>query len=108
MGSNGTVRGMRHLGSLVAALIITPLAWVLLALGQPRVGDTLAGMSRLEPVPTGRLGEPLLLIGVAGVLIGLIACLRWSPLGPLVAGSVLLAAYAVLLLRPFVLLDRLP
>jgi hypothetical protein len=99
---------MRHLGSLVAALIITPLAWVLLALGQPRAGDTFARWGQAETVRTGQLLPALGFLVGAGVLIGLVACLRWSPLGPLVAGATLLGGYGYLLARPYPLLDRLP
>ncbi|WP_203904495.1 hypothetical protein, partial [Virgisporangium aliadipatigenens] len=99
---------MRHLGSLVAALVITPLAWVLLALGQPRAGETFSRWGEAETIRTGQLLPALGFLIGAGVLIGLVACLRWSPLGPLVAGTVLLGVYGYLLVRPFPLLDRLP
>jgi len=99
---------MRHLGSLVAALVITPLAWVLLALGQPRAENTFATWSDAETVRTAQLLPALGFLVGAGVLVGLVACLRWSPFGPMVAGATLLGGYGYLLVRPYPLLDRLP
>ena len=34
MTGDGTVPGMRHLGSLIAGIIAAPLCWLLLAFGQ--------------------------------------------------------------------------
>src|SRR5437764_15284327 len=76
---NGTVPAMRHRGSLLAALILGPAAWILLAYGQ----------TDLKPAgDDGRWWEKAAFLAVAGLLVGLVATTRVSPLGPLVAGIV--------------------
>src|SRR5687768_17053822 len=82
----GTVRGMRHLGSLLAGLVIAPVAWVLIAAGQSRTVRTFERWQGMDQVHTGNLLRPLGLLAGAGLLIGLLLALRLSPLGPLVAG----------------------
>jgi hypothetical protein len=70
---------MRHVGSLLAALIIGPAAWILLAYGQ----------TDLKPAgDDSRWLEKVAFLAVAGLLVGLIATVRISPLGPVVAGVV--------------------
>jgi hypothetical protein len=75
---------MRHLGSLLAALVVAPAAWVLLALGQDQIQPTWDHRETLVAVPPWP--EKAAFLAAAGLLIGLIASVRISPLGPLVAG----------------------
>lgn len=79
---------MRHLGSLLAGLVIAPLAWVLLAFGQTRVYAYWSPTAVDHHYPWI---EPILYLVAAGLLVGLLASTRISPIGPLVAG----AAYLV-------------
>jgi hypothetical protein len=77
---------MRHFGSLAAALLIGPLAWLLIAFGQDRTAQTLANGHNSGDFQTSDFLRPLLLLAAAGVLLGLIATLRFSPVGAVVAG----------------------
>ncbi|GAA4257321.1 hypothetical protein [Dactylosporangium darangshiense] len=86
---------MRHIRTLIVAVFVAPLAWVLLALGQVRsdgaFGDTLHASSFVKPA---------LLLAVAGLLLGLLATLRISPLGAVAIGVVYTLSYALLLVAP--------
>lgn len=79
---------MRHVLSLVMGVVIAPLAWVAVAVGQ---GATQEG------VPHGMLVSGLVLVGV-GLVAGLLASLRTSPLGAIFAGVVYLGASAFMFL----------
>ena len=91
---------MRHLGSLIAGAIIAPLAWLLIALGQqqsvPRVADIVTG----DATSTSGLVAPVSMLAGAGILLGLVATLRVSPAGPLLAGLFYVGAYVGLLVVP--------
>jgi hypothetical protein len=91
---------MRHLWSLLAGVVIAPLTWCLVALGQngsqERVGDWVGARSW----DTADLIEPAAYLAVAGILLGLIATLRISPVGPLVGGLLLIAPYVGLFIAP--------
>ena len=78
---------MRHLGSLLAALVVAPVAWVLLAFGQTQF--VWGNGSALGSWP-----ERALALAAAGLLLGLVATTRISPVGPLVVG-VAYTGYAV-------------
>lgn len=87
---------MRHVWSLLAGIVITPLAWVLIALGQTILVSPLETSSRgLSQQITGGA----LLIG-AGLLYGLIASLRVSPLGSMIASFTYLGATAWAVFAP--------
>lgn len=99
---------MRHVWSLLAGVVIAPLTWCLVALGQNGSQEKVA-----DWVDTGRwdgvdLIEPAIYLAVAGILLGLIATLRLSPVGPLVGGLLLLAAYVGLFISPLDVRDALP
>jgi hypothetical protein len=78
---------MRHVMSLVMGIVVAPLVWVAVAVGQ---GATDMGFPDDRPFPQKLLVGGLLLVGV-GVLAGLIVSLRTSPLGAMFAGIVFLA-----------------
>jgi hypothetical protein len=66
---NANVRGMRHVGTLIAAIAIVPLVWILLAVGQDRLSRVVSAVRRRrwpqevdERVP--KLGADLLGFGV--------------------------------------------
>src|SRR5258705_9110670 len=96
---------MRHIGTLIAALVIAPLAWILTAYGQDRSAQTFANAGSGGAVNTGDVTRALLLLAAAGVLLGLIATLRFSPLGAAVSGAAYIAIYATLLIAPHGLLN---
>ena len=70
---------MRHLGSLVASVIIGVAAWILIGWAQAKLGVSASGWNVYA--------LPLLLMAIGGLLIGLVAATRVSPFGPLVAGA---------------------
>lgn len=82
---------MRHLGSLLASVIIAPLAWILLALGQAWVYANWDSTPNGGPPPVNSWLEPVGYLAAAGLLVGLIAVTRVSPLGPVLAGTAYLA-----------------
>jgi hypothetical protein len=91
---------MRHLGSLIAGIVAVPLGWLLLAFGQvssAKAFATVASTGRYHPNDFVR---PLIFLAVAGIVIGLIATLRISPVGPLVAGIAFAGSYVTLLIAP--------
>jgi len=79
---------MRHVLSLVMGVVIAPLVWVAIAVGQ---GATQEG------VPHGMLVSGLVLVGV-GLVAGLLASLRTSPLGAVFASVVFIGASAFMYL----------
>jgi hypothetical protein len=88
---------MRHLGSLIAAIVIAPAAWLLIAFGQTQSGTAFAKALASGAWPVGDFLTPLFLLAGAGILLGLIGTLRFSPLGALLAGLGYVASYVVLL-----------
>ncbi|MEU4640640.1 hypothetical protein [Micromonospora sp. NPDC023814] len=99
---------MRHIKTVIAALVVGPLAWVLLAAGQGRslrvFGDAQESGGALDP---GALLKPLLVLAAAGLLLGLIATVRISPLGSMLTGLAYSVSYVGLLFSPARLLDLL-
>jgi hypothetical protein len=91
---------MRHLGSLTAGVLVAPFAWLLIALGQqqsaPRVADIVSG----DATSTAGLVGPVSLLAGAGILLGLVATLRISPVGPLLAGLFYVGTYIGLVVAP--------
>ncbi|NUT36721.1 MAG: hypothetical protein HOV79_27010 [Hamadaea sp.] len=100
---------MRHLGTVIAALVIAPLAWLLLAYGQGQTLQKFAGPQETgAPLDPQDFLRPLVFLAAAGVLLGLIATLRFSPLGAVLTGLAYVGIYALLLVKPQRTLDALP
>lgn len=99
---------MRHLGSLLAGLFAAPALWLLLALGQPRTAATITRWVDHDTYKTVDLLGPVAYIVAAGLLLGLVACLRISPAGPLVAGLAYAALYGALFVDPLRVIDAIP
>lgn len=99
---------MRHLWSLLAGVIAAPLVWGLVALGQSGSQDTIGGWVREGSFDSADLVEPAAYLAVAGVLLGLVAALRISPLGPLVAGLLLAGPYLAMFAAPLDVRDAVP
>lgn len=97
---------MRHVWSLLAGVVAAPLAWLLLAAGQHRSEETVGGWSDAGFFDTAELIVPALFLLAAGVLLGLLGTLRWSPAGPLAAGALLLAPAVAMFINPFWTADR--
>lgn len=88
---------MRHLGTLIAAIVIAPAAWLLLAFGQGEAGKSFAKAQASGAWPAGDFLAPLLLLAGAGIVLGLIGTLRFSPLGAVVTGLAYTASFVALL-----------
>jgi hypothetical protein len=91
---------MRHVGTLIAAIVIAPLAWILLAMGQDRSMAAFADAQRAGFFHNGDFVRPLQYLAAAGLLLGLVATLRFSPLGTLFTGVVYMSSYTLLLVVP--------
>jgi hypothetical protein len=91
---------MRHITTLIAAVVIGPLAWVLIAFGQDRSVQIFATTEGAGVFHRSDFVRPLLMLAAAGILLGLIATLRLSPLGAVVTGAVYAASYLLLLAAP--------
>ena len=99
---------MRHLWSFLAGLAVAPVTWVLVTLGQDGSVRTVDRWVEIGTYSTPNLIEPAVYLGVAGILLGLLGTLRFSPFGPLVAGLLLAVPYLGLFVAPFSVRDRVP
>jgi len=99
---------MRHLWSFLAGVVLAPLSWALIALGQDGSTRTVSRWVDLGTYNTANLIQAVVYLGVAGILLGLLGTLRVSPLGPLVAGLLLVAPYVGLFIDPFTVRDAVP
>ena len=59
--------GMRHVGTLFAAIVIAPLAWILLAFGQERSAGAFADAQSSGAFHGGDFLRPLLFLAAAGI-----------------------------------------
>jgi hypothetical protein len=91
---------MRHLKTLIAAIVVGPLAWILLALGQARSSAAFGTAQETGTFNVGQFVQTALLLAGAGVLLGLIATLRLSPLGAVLTGAVYAGSYLAMATRP--------
>ncbi|MFV2107045.1 hypothetical protein [Micromonospora sp. LOL_015] len=92
---------MRHLWSLLSGLAVAPLCWVLIAVGQTTSARTIAGWVTDDTYHTATLLAPAAFVFAAGLLLGLLGTLRFSPLGPLTAGLALATPYVAMFVDPF-------
>jgi hypothetical protein len=99
---------MRHIWTMLAAVIIAPLAWLLLAFGEDGSLRAFANHDANGGFHTHDFLRPILVLGAAGLLLGLIATLRLSPLGAVLTGLAYTASYALMLVAPDRVLDLLP
>lgn len=88
---------MRHLGTLIAAIVLAPAAWLLIAFGQSQSVTAFTKAESSGAWPAGDFLLPLLLLAGAGLVLGLLTSLRISPLGAVVAGLVFVAGYVAVL-----------
>ncbi|WP_405094443.1 hypothetical protein [Micromonospora sp. NBC_01412] len=99
---------MRHLWSFLAGLVVAPVTWVLVTLGQDGSSRTITRWVEIGTFNTANLIEPAVYLAVAGILLGLLGTLRVSPLGPLVAGLLLVTPYVAMFIAPFEVRDIVP
>ncbi|MET8906826.1 hypothetical protein [Micromonospora sp. NPDC004551] len=91
---------MRHLGTVLAAAVVGPLAWILFALGQDRSEQAFAAAQNGGALDSADFVRPALVLAAAGIVLGLIATLRFSPLGAALTGLAYSASYLGLLVSP--------
>ncbi|WP_433552784.1 hypothetical protein ACQP08_04945 [Micromonospora zamorensis] len=99
---------MRHLWSFLAGLVVAPITWVLVTLGQDGSSRTVDRWVETGTFNTANLIEPAVYLAVGGVLLGLVGTLRFSPLGPLAAGLLLVTPYVGMFVAPFAVRDAIP
>jgi hypothetical protein len=99
---------VRHFWSLVAGLVAAPIVWVLVSLGQSDSAATIDRWAETSTFHTARLIEPAVYLAAAGIVLGLIATLRISPLGPAVAGLLLAAPYVGMFASPLRVRSAVP
>jgi len=99
---------MRHLWSLLAGVVIAPLTWVLVAAGQHGSSHVVSEWVKNDSYAWANLLGPAVYLAAAGLLLGLIATLRFSPLGPMVGGLLLVGPYAGMFAAPFVVRETIP
>lgn len=99
---------MRHVWTLIAAVVIAPLAWVLLAYGQDRSLQAFVNGEAASAFRGGDFIRPVLCLAAAGLLLGLVGTLRLSPAGAVLTGLLYTASYAALLADPDAVLNLLP
>ncbi|MFV2019826.1 hypothetical protein [Micromonospora sp. LOL_023] len=79
---------MRHVGSLVLSLVLTPVVWFLAGLG---LSEYAAARREVYPQPPAEALIGLAALALCGVVYALLLLPRLSPIGPVLAGSSLLA-----------------
>lgn len=99
---------MRHLWTVIAAVVIAPVTWILLSFGQDRSAEAFTRGQGGADVATGDFVRPALCLAAAGLLFGLIATLRFSPLGAVLTGLGYASGYLLLLLDPDRMLNLAP
>ncbi|MFD0745175.1 hypothetical protein ACFQ1L_27700 [Phytohabitans flavus] len=99
---------MRHLWTLIAAIFIAPLAWVLLAYGQDRSIQAFLNEDAAGAFQNGDFIRPASCLAATGLLLGLLGTLRVSPAGAVLTGLVYTGSYLALLASPDAVLNFLP
>jgi hypothetical protein len=103
-----TVSRMRHVWTLIAAVVIAPLAWVLLAFGQDRSLQAFVDEEATGAFRNGDFIRPVLCLAAAGLLLGLLGTLRFSPAGAVLTGLAYTTSYLTLLANPGAVLNLIP
>jgi hypothetical protein len=88
---------MRHVWTLIAAIVIAPAAWLLIAYGQPKSAAAFAKSVGSGGWQATDFVWPLVFLGGAGLLLGLLATLRFSPLGAVAAGLFYVVSYVAVM-----------
>lgn len=99
---------MRHVWTLLAAVVIAPLAWVLLAYGQDRSLQAFVDEDAAGTFRNGDFIRPVLCLTAAGLLLGLLGTLRFSPAGAVLTGLTYTTSYLALLANPDAVLGVVP
>src|SRR5690606_33752407 len=105
LAQNRYRRRMRHLWSLLAGIVSATLVWLLLSSGQHRSQAVVASWDATGRFNTADLVGPVILLAVAGIMLGLLGTLRWSPAGPVVAGALFVTPTVLMFINPFQTLE---
>jgi hypothetical protein len=90
----------RHLAALLGAILVAPLAWLLLAAGQDRPDRMDAGVTGLQ--------RTLACLLAGGLLVSLVATVRRSPLGAALTGGGYAALHVAALVFPAATMHLFP
>jgi hypothetical protein len=82
---------VRHLGSVLLALLLTPLSFVLAGRGLGGLAEVASEAPRAEQTDYFAIVTASAALGLAGLLLSLLAMARFSPIGPGLAGAGYLA-----------------
>jgi hypothetical protein len=99
---------MRHLAALFVAITVAPSCWLLLAVGQDRSTREFTAAPATGAFDTTDFLRPVACLAGAGLLLGLLATLRFSPLAAIVTGCGYTAGYLALLVAPTRVLGLFP
>lgn len=99
---------MRHVLALIAAVLVAPLAWVLLAYGQDRSVAAFPEQAAVDGAGTADLVGPALCLAAAGLLLALLGFRQLSPMGAVLTGLAYTVSYLALLADPEGVLNLLP
>jgi hypothetical protein len=89
---------MRHLWTLIAAIVIAPAAWLLIAFGQTQSAPAFENAAKSGTWSANNFVWPLLFLAGAGLLLGILGTLRFSPLGAVLTGLFYVASYVAVLI----------
>jgi hypothetical protein len=81
---------MRHLGSIVLSLILVPVVYVLAGYGDAKLSRGMESGSLRGTTDWGNVALAVLALGAAAVVFALLIMPRWSPLGLVLGGLLLL------------------
>lgn len=91
---------MRHLGSVLLAVLAAPLVFVLTGRGLGGLAEVSAAAAEAEQTDYFAITASASATGLAGLLFALLALARFSPLGPALAGLGFLAVGVWALVDP--------
>jgi hypothetical protein len=99
---------MRHVCTLIAAVLVAPLSWLLLAAGQDGSAQAFATARDIGAVDAGDFVRPVMSLAGVGLVLGFLGTLRFSPLGAILIGGGYAATYLGLLVDPGGVLGLFP
>ena len=99
----GKAHPVRHVLSLLLGLVIAPVVWIGAGLGQAKLAQAAA-----DGVTLNSATVPLAILAGAGLVFGLIAVTRISPLGPILAGLLLIGVQLAYVARAERITELLP
>ncbi len=88
---------MRHIWTLIAAIVIAPAAWLLIAFGQTQSATAFTKAAQSGTWTGSDFVWPLLFLAGAGILLGILGTLRFSPLGAVLTGLFYVASFLAVL-----------